>query len=152
MAKKGGAQPKVAWAVEEFAQGIASGLTQREAWRRSHPKSRCKNNVADVKACEFSRRADVIARIAELRAENAERSQITRDELVGMLSAEIRMCYAEAQSLAPVMKQVDCLTRVCGFDRQTLDIKAEVGAANDETVAEKINFLIGKTVGRGARK
>lgn len=138
---------KVAWAVETFAQAITSGLTQREAWRRSHPRSRCKDVVADVKACEFSRRADVQARVDELRQATAERAQITRDELVGMLSHEIRTCYAEAQSLLPVMKQVDCLTRVCGYDRQTLDIKAEVGAANDETIAEKINFLVGKRGG-----
>lgn len=138
-------------AVETFAQAVCAGKTQREAWRVATQNFRVGDASADVRACEFAKRPEVVQRIAEIRAATAERAQMSRDELVGMLTAEIRQCYRDNSTLLPVMKQVDCLTRVCGYDKQTIDLKAEVGAADPEAVAEKLNFLVGQQ-GKGRRK
>lgn len=140
---------KIEHAVETFAQAMASGASQREAYRRSHPGNHCTDDKVDQKASAFAKRADVRARIGELTRENAANAQMTRDELVWMLTAEIRENWRDKRTTLPVVKLMDILTRVCGYDRQTVDIKAEVGAVDAEAVAEKINFLVRQQCGGG---
>lgn len=141
---------KIEQAVETFAQAMACGSSQREAYRRSHPRNHSQDRIIDQKASAFAKRADVRARIAELKGENAANAQMTREELVGMLTAEIRESWRGSRTTLPVVKLMDILTRVCGYDRQTVDVKAEVCAVDPEAVAEKLNFLAGRQ-GEGRR-
>ena len=88
-AKEGGK-----WAVaelasirhERFAQHCAAGATCAEAYRRV--TGDCKNT--DVKGNQWLNKSGMKARVAELRAENALRSQLTRDEALKWLADLIR--------------------------------------------------------------
>lgn len=129
-------------AVEIFAQAIIDGHTNMAAYRLGHPKCMTTNKAAlAVRACAFGKRQDVRDRINELREEAAARHAGFRERLADMLIEEISECYRDNKTLSPVMKQVDCATRILGMDKQVVDVNAKVGAADSSTVTEKINFL-----------
>jgi hypothetical protein len=71
---------------ERFAQHCAAGATCAEAYRRV--TGDCKNT--DVKGNQWFNKSGMKARVAELRAENALRSQLTRDEALKWLADLIR--------------------------------------------------------------
>jgi hypothetical protein len=71
---------------ELFAQGVASGLTGSEAYRRAIGKG--KN--ADVHAAEFMARPGIKERIAEIRDAAAEKSELKREEVLKFLADVIR--------------------------------------------------------------
>ena len=73
---------------EVFAQGIAKGLSASDAFRAVTPGN--PKNV-DIKACQMRRQRGVEERIRELRAQNARKSEMTREELLAFYSAVIRM-------------------------------------------------------------
>ena len=133
-------------AVEEFAQAFVNGATQREAYIASHPNTKSQNaNALRVRACEFMKRPEVQARIQHLQAEAARHATLSRDELAEMMSEEIKRSYEEQGTLIPVMKVVDSFTRICGYDRQVVDVKANVtGAFDVEDAAAHLKFLLDK--------
>jgi hypothetical protein len=65
-------------AHEKFAEFAASGLSLSEAYRRTTGQT--KN--ADAKGTQWHRYAGIKERIAELKAQNARRAQMTREELM----------------------------------------------------------------------
>ena len=71
---------------EQFAQFVADGLPQSEAYRRVVGNGASAKN-ANVHADEWMKRPGVKERIEELKAENAARSGRSRDELVARLWA-----------------------------------------------------------------
>ena len=129
--------------VETYARAICEGKTQSEAYILSHPKTNGTGVNLRVMANRFHKRDDVQEAISKLKEEGRERWSEFRDELIGMLTEEIRTCYRDNSTLSPVMKQVDTVTRILGMDKQTVEVKADVRQAMDvESVAEKLNFLI----------
>ena len=65
-------------AYEKFAQFVASGLSLSESYRRTTGQTR----NADAKGDQWHRYAGIKERIAELKAQNAQRAQMTREELL----------------------------------------------------------------------
>src|SRR6478736_3907981 len=65
-------------AYEKFAQFVASGVSLAESYRRTTGQT--KN--ADVKGTQWLGYAGIKERIAELTAQNAQRAQMTREELL----------------------------------------------------------------------
>ena len=65
---------------EKFAQGIASGLGQADAYRQAYDASRMKDNTIYRKAGEVMKNGMVTARIAELR-EAVEAKQLWTREM-----------------------------------------------------------------------
>ena len=126
-----------------FAEAFVAGRPQTEAYVAGHPgAAKWKRNALSARASEYARRPSVAAKVEALQREAAERAAISRDELAGMLSMEIRREWGEKASLAGVMPQVDRLARICGYDRQQLDVRAEIGAMDAEVAAERINLLL----------
>lgn len=69
---------------ERFAQGIAKGKTQPEAYAYAGYKAADPKNL-QVNSGHMARRPDVAERIAELQAKQAERIGITVDDLIRQL-------------------------------------------------------------------
>lgn len=138
--------------IEIFCNAIIKGHTQGEAYRISHPQCRKTGCALRVEGYEFSHRPDVMERLEELRAEMRERHANFRDRLVDHLCVEIEQCWEDYATLAPVMKQVDTATRVLGMDKQVVDMNAKLGPIDDDSAAEKINFLVKKAGGKGKTK
>jgi len=63
---------------EAFAQAVASGLSQSDAYRKAYTvKPSTKATSVNVNACKLMADANISQRVAELRAPIAEQAQIT---------------------------------------------------------------------------
>ena len=87
-------------AYEKFAQFVASGLSLAESYRRT--TGQIKN--ADVKGTQWHGYAGIKGRIAELKAQNAQRAQMTREELMAFYAAVIRTPADRVPAGSPVIQ------------------------------------------------
>jgi hypothetical protein len=121
-------------AYEKFAQFVASGLSLAESYRRTTGQT--KN--ADVKGDQWHGYAGVKERIAELKAQNAQRAQMTREELLVFYAEVIRTPADQVPAGSPVIQSYEqdgegrvklrlCdkvmagaqLCRMCGWEKPT---------------------------------
>ena len=65
--------------MEMFALGVASGLSQTEAYRRAYNAENMKPAVIAVKASELLRNGNVAVRLTELRAPALQKAQVTAE-------------------------------------------------------------------------
>jgi Terminase small subunit len=80
----------------------------------------------DVHSHEWSRRPDVKARIQELKAQNAQRAQMTREELMAFYAAVIRTPADQVPAGSPIIQAYEEAER--GHKIRLVD-KAAAGAA-----------------------
>jgi Terminase small subunit len=71
---------------EQFAQGIASGMSACQAYRLAGYKE----TSAEKNSARLKENDGIASRIAEIRTENNERNKISRDEVFEFLAAVIR--------------------------------------------------------------
>lgn len=134
-------------AIEIYAQAVASGKPHVDAYLLSHPKCKVRGKVLTVMAAKFHKRPQVKARLEAIKAETGDKWSGFREELLGYLTADIRHCYEVNKTLSPVMKQVEQVSKMLGFDKNTLEVKAVSGALDTESASAKINFLIASIKG-----
>ena len=87
-------------AHERFAQHVASGLSLAESYRRTTGQSA----NADVKGAQWHGHPGVKQRIAELKARNAQRAQMTREELMAFYADVIRTPADQVLAGSPVIQ------------------------------------------------
>ena len=87
-------------AYEKFAEHVASGAGLAESYRRT--TGQIKN--ADVKGTQWHGYAGIKGRIAELKAQNAQRAQMTREELMAFYAAVIRTPADRVPAGSPVIQ------------------------------------------------
>ena len=85
---------------EKFAQLCASGLNNSEAYRRLSGKER----NADVRAAQLMAQPGVRERVAEIKEQNAQRAQMTREELMAFYAAVIRTPADRVPAGSPVIQ------------------------------------------------
>ena len=89
--------------VQIFAQALHCRETKTNAYRIMHPVSkRWKDSTVHVKACLWAKTAQVKAKLAELQAQSAERSNTTVDSIDSM--------HKEAFEIAKESKQAAAMT------------------------------------------
>lgn len=74
---------------EAFAQAIASGMNQSDAYRSAYDAGKMKPDVVNVKASQAASVGKVSVRIAELREELANKSLWTREQSVSVLAGVV---------------------------------------------------------------
>jgi phage terminase small subunit len=67
---------------EKFAQGLFSGLSQREAYKQAYNCKRWTDNAIDVAACKLSNSAKVMLRIKELQEKLCNRNMVTVERVL----------------------------------------------------------------------
>lgn len=78
---------------EKFVQGLASGLSQRQAYYEAFPNSKkWKPETVDNKASKLFKEDEVLARYNELMNEHKEKALWTREEAV----KELKWLYKQA--------------------------------------------------------
>ncbi|RUW27305.1 terminase small subunit [Mesorhizobium sp. M4B.F.Ca.ET.215.01.1.1] len=95
---------------ERFCFGLAEGLPQSRAYVEAGYAAR--GNAAEVEASKMVRLPKVAARVAELRAEAAKRSEVTVDDLVAELEIMRKLamaCKNPAAGVAAVMGKAKLL-------------------------------------------
>ena len=136
---------------EAFAQGIASGLSHAEAWRKATGKT----NNADVNCDKLLGKAGIKERIAELKEANSAKAALSREQTIEFLCNVISTSAANVEvdsSLVQSAEFVDGkpvklripdkiaavkeLTKICGWAEPN---RIELSAT--DTLAEFISSI-----------
>jgi hypothetical protein len=122
---------------ERFCQLVAVGMPGTRAYRKVAGARAGKPENDDVHSHEWSRRPDVKARIQELMAENAQRAQMTREELMAFYAQVIRTPADSVPAGSPIIQAYEetehghkvrlvdkaaagaALAKMCGWDEPT---------------------------------
>ena len=146
---------------ERFAQLMAEKrMSNAEAYRRAVGKPDTSTGVASSMAEKWFKRVDVSSRIAELKAQAAERCSLSRERYVESLTAMYEAKPEDASMSNPLcdvlitrgvkhavfpmkMAVATQLAKVCGWERPT-EVKVEAG--------ENLASFLGKIFGAGVSK
>jgi hypothetical protein len=85
---------------EKFAQGVGSGLSASEAYRRVTGDRK----DADVKGDQWMNKPGVKARIGELRRENDRKSELSREDALRWLADLIRTPIGSVGKDSPLVQ------------------------------------------------
>lgn len=98
---------------EAMAQGLARGLSQSEAYRQAYPKALgWRDATVWSRASEVASSGEVQARVAQLRAEIAEKGLWSREQSVRILADIAENGFKEADKVKAVAE----LNRMHGFE------------------------------------
>lgn len=70
---------------EFYVQGLISGLSQREAYKRAYPKTKMKDKTIDEVASKMLKNTKVYTRYAEIMDEHKQKALWTREQSVNTL-------------------------------------------------------------------
>lgn len=105
---------------EAFAQAIASGMNQSDAYRKAYDASKTKPDVVHVKASQLMADGRVAVRVAELRKAIESKGLWTREKSVQALAAIADGGEAKANEIVAAIKELNLMH---GFNAPTkLDI------------------------------
>ena len=114
---------------EKFAQGIASGMSQRNAYRAAFPNSvKWKDETVDPKASNLAKTDKVLARVKELAAEASSKAIMNATQRKEWLTSIIQ---SEIEENKDKLKAVDILNRM---DGEYID-KVQVGGQINNPMA-----------------
>jgi phage terminase small subunit len=104
-----------------------------EAYRRSFSTENMKPETAKRNAHELMKDSNVLATIEKLRAESAERHEITVDSLTQMLK-EDREGAREAGQFAAAISAVKATAQLHGLlvEKKDISLRSTVGSMNDD--------------------
>ncbi len=120
---------------ENFAQAVASGMTQADAYRSAYNASAMKAETVQKRASELMRNGVIAGRVAELKDELAEKALWTREQSVAVLVCVI----GDGESRAgDKISAVKVLNDMQGFNAPT---KLDVAV----TFPRVINVISGRT-------
>lgn len=83
---------------EKFAQGVAGGMTQADAYRAAYTTENMKQDTIHVKASELMASGKVAVRVAELKGELARKQLWTREKSVKALINAYNVAERQSQS------------------------------------------------------
>lgn len=87
---------------EKFAQGIAKGLTQADAYREAYDCEDMKDEVIYVEACKLMNNPKISIRVKELKERALKRYDITIDDLIHELEEARELAKLSSQPSAMV--------------------------------------------------
>ena len=109
---------------EAFAQAIADGKNQSDAYRAAYSAGKMKDNSINVNASKMAADAKVKLRIKELRDELANKSLWTREQSVAVLSEVVSAMDAKHSDKISAVK---VLNDMQGFNAPVkVDVDAKV--------------------------
>jgi phage terminase small subunit len=111
-------QAKLTAKQEAFAQGIADGLGQADAYRMAYDAEGMKDSTIYSKASVLMSDGKVAARVAELKAQVAEKQLWTREMSVKGLMSAYRIAL-EAKASAGMTAAVKELNVMHGYNEPT---------------------------------
>ena len=106
---------------EQFAQAIASGMNQSDAYRAAYDASKTKPDVVSVKASQLMADGKVAVRVNQLRADLADKQLWTRQDSVAELADIAKGSESKAAEKIAAIKELNLMH---GFNAPT---KIEMG-------------------------
>lgn len=96
---------------EKFAQGIASGMSQSDAYRHAFNAGNMKAETIHKRASELMNDGELTGRISDLRGEAMKRTEISRDrvltEIARLALSDPRKAFSPNGDLLPVHEWPD---------------------------------------------
>lgn len=125
---------------EKFAQGIASGLSQRKAYRAAFPSSKkWKDTTVDNRASELAKTSEVLGRLKELSDQASSKAVMTITERKEWLSNIVR---DEAEERKDQLKAVDILNRMEGAYVDNVQVGGQLNNPMAGLTTEELKKMI----------
>ena len=125
---------------EKFVQGLASGLSQRVAYREAFPTSKnWKNNTVDARACELAKDSKVIVRLKELQQLSTSKAIMTATQRKEWLTDLIK---DEDEETKDRLKALDILNKMDGEYTEKVELKGKVNNPFEGLTTEELKKLI----------
>ena len=109
---------------EKFAQGVASGMTQADAYRAAYDCSRMKDSTVQRNASALMKDNKISARVGELQKSVVEAVQLTLEEHLRVLE-ELRDGARDKQDYGSAIKAETKRGEACGFYKQRSESKID---------------------------
>lgn len=101
---------------EMFAQGIAAGKSQAQAYRDAYPVAlKWGENSVNVQACNMAKHPNILLRISELKNELKERTLWSMEEAHKILKTSMIKAFQDGDT-AMVYKGVELLNKLHGIE------------------------------------
>ena len=109
---------------EQFARGVANGLSQRAAYRAAYPTSvKWQDTTVDVKASQLAANDKVLIRIQELREMATSKAVMSATKRKEWLT---ELILNEDEETKDRLKAMDILNRMDGEYTEKVDLNAKV--------------------------
>lgn len=136
---------------EAFAQAVAGGKTQSDAYREAYPKSlKWPDKTLWSKASELMANGMVLDRVQGLRRPAVERAELSVDAHIAKL-AEIRDAALQAFDFGPAVRAEIARGQVGGYYVQKTEVVGSVfGQLSAQTKADMVVLLLNEKARRDA--
>lgn len=125
---------------EKFAQGIAKGLSQRNAYRAAFPSSLdWKDTTVDSKASVLAKNGKVLERIKELAEESTTKAVMTAQERKEWLTGIVKN---DLEATKERLKAVDILNRMEGSYIEKVELNGQVNNPMAGLTTDELKKLI----------
>lgn len=141
---------------EKFAQSIADGMSQSDAYRNAFKASNMKDSTIHKRASELMDNGEVTGRVDELRKEAMQRTEISRDriltEIARLALNDPRKVFSQSGDLLPVQQWPDevaaaissiKITATTGPDGESMGEVKEVKFWDKNSAADKLCKFLG---------
>lgn len=125
---------------EKFAQSLANGMSQRNAYRSAFPNSvKWKDETVDPKASALAKNDKVLARLRELADKASSKAIMSAIERKEWLTGIIK---SEAEETKDKLKAVDLLNRMEGEYVDKVQVAGEINNPMAGLTTEELRKLI----------
>lgn len=122
---------------EKFAQLVASGLTQTEAYKQAYNVSKMGATTINREAHELARNPNISARVDELRKPIIEAHQYTLESYVKRMNEVAEMAFEQGQTAAGV-KALENVGKVLGLYTNKTELSGPGGGPVTVQLVKKI--------------
>lgn len=122
---------------EKFAQLVASGTNQSEAYRQVYNADKMSGSTVNRQAHEVAQNSNVAARIAELRKPIIEAYQYTLESYVKRMNEVAEMAFEQGQTAAGV-KALENVGKVLGLYTNKTELSGPGGGPVTVQLVKKI--------------
>ena len=125
---------------EKFAQCLASGMSQRNAYRAAFPNSkRWKDETVDSKASVLAKQEKVLERLRELAEQSASEAIMTARQRKEWLT---KIVLSECEETKDKLKAVDILNRMEGEYIDKVQLGGQINNPMAGLTTEELKKLI----------
>lgn len=124
---------------EKFAQGIASGLSQRKAYRAAFPNAKnWKDTTVDNRASELHKTSEVLGRIKELAEQVTSKAIMSIQERKEWLT---QVVMSEEEYTKDKLKAIDTLNKMDGAYVENINVNGQINNPMQGLTTEELRKI-----------
>lgn len=124
---------------EKFAQGIASGLSQRKAYRAAFPNAKnWKDTTVDNRASELHKTSEVLGRIKELAEQVTSKAIMSIQERKEWLT---QVVMSEEEYTKDKLKAIDTLNKMDGAYIENINVNGQINNPMQGLTTEELRKI-----------